>query len=174
MKEENPELSLLNKHEYDILEIKSVKVYLSKDRSEIKITLNELNTALEIIPPNHLSLIPRIYLVNYFCQDCIETKGRHLAVLNYIILYPNSSDKLTEVLTHEIGHLVWDKKLGPQQRIEFYYLMLKEVPATLDKNDEQERYIFVLENFANSYLFYRLGIFDQKRYPKIYQFISSL
>ncbi|MEW5896349.1 MAG: hypothetical protein AB1668_01535 [Nanoarchaeota archaeon] len=174
MKDENPELNLLNKYEYDAIEVRSVKVYFSKEKSEINIHPDELDKVLEIIPSAHLLLIPRIYVVSYFCQDCIETKGRHLAGLNYIVLYPNSVDKLKEVLIHEVGHLIWDRKLNPQQRIEFYYLMLKEVPATLNKNDKLEKYIFVLENFANSYLFYLLGIFDEERYPNIYKFISSL
>ena len=77
-------------------------------------------------------------------------------------------------MTHEIGHVLWDKKLTPQQRVLFYYALIKDVPITLKIDDELKRHVFVLENFAHCYQFFLGNIFDTKKYPNIHQFILSL
>jgi len=171
---ENSELDLLNKFEYDIFKLLNTKIYFSQDKSNIKFSLNDIKTILKDIPLKHKRFIPRIYIVNYLCQNNPKTKGRHLAKLSYVILYPNASPELKRVLIHEIGHVIWDKKLTPQERILFYQAMIKDVPITSQINNELERHIFVLENFANCYQFFLCNIFNSKKYPNIYQFISSL
>lgn len=170
----DPELDLINKYEYDVSDILEIKVYVSRERSNIKFSLDEIKEILELIPLKHRGLVPRIYLVNYFCQNNPETKGRHLAQLSYVILYPNAYRELKAVLIHEIGHVLWDRKLTPQERVQFYYAMLKDVPATLKIDDELKRHIFVLENFANCYQFFLCNIFNPKNYPNIYQFLLTL
>ena len=169
----NPELELINKFEYDRLDMCGIEVYFCKDKSNITVSLDNVESILNKIPEKHRKIIPRIYFVNYSCTNH-EVKGRHLAGLNYIIVYPNAADKLTQVLFHETGHVIWDRLLTPEQRIKFYYCMLAEVPITAEKNNALERHIFILENFANSYWFMLDKIFDTKQYPKINEFILSI
>jgi len=170
---DNPELGLISKFEYDQLDICGIKVYFCKDRSNITISIEDAKTVLSIIPEKHRQEIPRIYFVNYFCENH-EVKGRHLAGLNYIVIYPHAADKLKQVLFHETGHVLWDRLLTPEQRIKFYYCMLAEAPITADQNDVLARHVFILENFANSYWFVLDNIFDSKKYPKIHEFILSI
>jgi hypothetical protein len=170
----NSELDLLNKFNYDIFKLSSTEINFSRDKSNIKFSLDDIKIILKEIPDKHRKIIPRIYVVNYFCQNNPETKGRHLAKLSYVILYPNAFSELKRVLIHEIGHVIWDKKLTSQERIQFYQAMLKDIPTTLKINNELKRHIFVLENFANCYQFFLCNIFDSKKYPNIYRFISSL
>lgn len=174
MENEDKELMLINKWQYDVLTIKGVEVYFSQEKSNIKISLEDLNTVLEKIPLKHREFIPRIYVVNYFCQENLETKGKHLAKSSYVVLYPNAAPELQMVLSHKVGHVIWDKKLTSIERINFYSVMVQEVPVTLNINHEIDRHIFVLENFANCYQFFLCNTFDSKKYPQIHQFILSL
>jgi len=171
--ENSPELDLINQFEYDLQEILGIKVYFSCEKSNLKFSLKEIENILQLIPPEHRSFIPRIYLVTYFDKNS-ETKGRHLASLSYVIVYPNAFTELEEVLIHEIGHVLWDRKLSPSERVQFYETLLQEVPATLRIEDELKRHVFVLENFANCYMFFLCKIFDSQKYPLIYKFILSL
>lgn len=174
MESDEKELIFINEWQYDILIIKEVEVYFPQERSNIKMSLNDIEAVLEKIPQKHRESIPRIYVVNYFCQENPETKGKHLAKSSYVILYPNAAQELQMVLTHEVGHVIWDRKLTPMERVNFYSAMVQEVPVTLEISNEIDRHIFVLENFANCYQYFLCNIFDSKIYPRLHQFILSL
>ena len=174
MESDEKEVILINEWQYEVFTIKGVEVYFSQENSNIKVSSEDLDAVLGKIPQKHRECIPSIYVVNYFCQDNPETKGKHLAKSSYVVLYPNAAQELQMVLTHEVGHVIWDKKLTPMERINFYSVMAQEVPVTLNINNEIDRHIFVLENFANCYQFFLCNTFDSKKYPHLYQFILSL
>jgi len=174
MDNDNSELVSINKSDYDVFKLFGIEIYFSQEKSNIRFSLKDIEIILHSIPEDHRKIIPRVYVVNYFCQDNLKTKGRHLAKLSYLVLYPNAYKELKEVLMHEVGHIIWDQRLTPSERVSFYYAMRKDVPVTLKINDELKRHIFVLENFANCYQFFLCNIFDSKKYPNIHQFILSL
>ncbi len=150
-----PQLEELYSYNYDKFEFKQVKIFISKDRfpdNTKRIDIEEIKDILNNIPETHLRLISEIYLVSFHCKDDNhkEIKGRTLPIIHKILIYPKAYNRLKVVLTHEVGHLVFEKELTKRFKI-FFVLALTQTFSTMRFSSLEQYHFFVKEQFADSY-----------------------
>ena len=111
-----PQLEELYSYSYDQFGFKHTKIFISKDKfsdDAKRPDIEEIKNILSKIQEKYLKFVLEIYFVSYHCKDDNpkEIKGRTLPIIYKIIIYPKAYDRLKVILTHEIGHIVFEKGL---------------------------------------------------------------
>ncbi|MAE43350.1 hypothetical protein CMO93_06245 [Candidatus Woesearchaeota archaeon] len=168
-----PQLEGLYSYSYDKFEFKHVKISISKDKfPDKKSNIEEINNILNKIPKKHLKFVSDIYFVSYNCKDETDNylvNGRTLPIIYKIIIYPRGHKKLEIALIHEIGHVIYAKKLNPTERKNFAFRLLGTFRG-LQFNSSAELNLYIEEQFALCYDNYINNQDGLKEFPMIYNF----
>ncbi len=165
-----PQLEELYHYSYNKFKYKNINLNFSKEIKDL--TIEEINEIMNKFPKNDLEFISEIYFVSYNCKDDKENyrvNGRTLPIICKIIIYPEAQDKLNIVLAHEIGHIVFEKRLSKHLKQLFALILLQTFPDFKSKSIE-EYALFVKEQFANSYDNFINNFNRLKKFPLIYNF----
>ena len=172
-----PQLEELYFYNYNNFEFEYIKIFISKDKFQDDIkkpNIEEIKNILNKIPKNDLKFVSDIYFVQYYCKDDNhkEFKGRTLSIIYKIIIYPKACNKLKIILTHEIGHIIFEKKLSKELKQLFTVIVLQ---TFLDARFEslQEYKLFVNEQFAGSYEIFINLPEKLKKFPFINDFFNK-
>lgn len=150
-----PQLEELYSYNYNNFKFENIKVSISKhkfpddtkrpDTKEIKNILNK-------IPEKHLKSVSDVYFVSYHCKDDNhkDVKGRTLPLVYKIIIYPKAYSRLKIILTHEIGHLMFENGLNSKLKLFFASELIKTFPQIIFWTQEKKSE-FIREEFANCY-----------------------
>lgn len=176
-----PQLEELYSYDYDKSSFKNINIFVSKNEFPEGIrkpNIGEIKQILTKIPEKDLAFVTEIYFVSYHCKDdnhkvlFRETKGRTLPIIYKIIIYPKAYNRLKIILTHEIGHIIFEKEFNNKLKLLFASEMIKSFVQILfwtqEKRDE-----FIKEEFANSYEIFVNNPKRLKEFPFIYDFFKK-
>ena len=169
-----PQLEELYSYNYNNFEFENIKIFISKDKFPDKPSIEEIKDILNKIPKNDLKFISDIYFVSYPCKDDNhkEFKGSTLPIIYKIIIYPKAYNKLKIILTHEIGHIIFEKKLSKELKQLFTVILLQTFPDARFES-LQEYKLFVNEQFADSYEIFINLPEKLKKFPLIGNFFNK-
>ena len=172
-----PQLEELYSYSYDNFEFEGVKIFIAKDKfpdNTKRPNTEEIKNILNKIPKKDLKFVSDIYFVSYHCKDDShkEFKGRTLPIIHKIIIYPKTYNKLKIVLAHEIGHIVFEKKLTEESKQIFALVLLQTFPSARFGSVEEYK-LFINEQFADSYEIYINNPKRLKEFPLIYNFFKD-
>ena len=172
-----PQLNELYSYNYEEFEFGHVKIFISKDKfpdNTKKPDIEEIKNILSKILDNYLKFIPEIYFVSYHCNDNNDkdVKGRTLPIIYKIIIYPKAYDRLKVILTHEIGHIVFETGLSNELKMIFATELIKSflqiIFWTQEKRDK-----FIREEFVNCYDNFINNQERLKQFPLLYDFFKK-
>lgn len=139
-------------------------------KTQKKPNIEEIKNNLNKIPEKHLKFISEIYFVSYHCKDDNdkEIKGRTLPIVNKILIYPKSQNKLKSILTHEIGHVFYNIGLTFNQKAKFIFIAYRAQPKVQTFSlEEKQKYI--QEFFSEAYDDY----INEQKYVKRNQLLTK-
>lgn len=150
-----PQLEELYSYEYDEFNFKNAKIFVSKNKFPDGLerpNTKEIENILIKVPEKDIKFVSDIYLVSYHCKDNNnkEIKGRTLPIVYKIIIYPKAYKRLKIILTHEIGHLVFENGLTTELKQLFALVLLQTFPNVRFGSIEGYN-LFIKEQFADSY-----------------------
>ena len=172
-----PQLEELYSYNYSQIEFKNSKIFISKhtfpDGTKRPDT-EEIKNILSKMPDKDLKFVSDIYFVSYHCKDDNhkEIKGRTLPIIYKIIVYPKAKDRLKIILTHEIGHVVFEKGLSNELKLRFASEMVKSFLQIIFWSQE-ERDKFIREEFVNCYDNFINNQVRLKQFPILYAFFKK-
>ena len=172
-----PQLEELYSYSYCNFEFENVKIFMSKEEFPDDITkpsIEEIKAILTKIPKEDLKFIPDLYFVSYHCKDDNhkDIKGRTLPIVYKIIIFPKAYNQLNIILAHEIGHIVFEKRLTKELKQLFAVILLQTFPAARFKSIPEYN-LFVNEQFAGSYEILMNLPEKLKRFPLINNFFNK-
>lgn len=172
-----PQIEELYSYSYDKFEFKNAKIFISKDKFPDSIkrpNFEEIKNILNKIPEKHLEFISDIYLVSYHCKDDSHKtiKGRTLPIIYKIIIYPKAYDRLKVILTHEIGHVVFETGLSNELKMIFATELVKSFLQIILWSQEK-RDKFIREEFVNCYDHFINNQERLKQFPLLYDFFKK-
>ena len=150
-----PQLEELYSYGYNSFEFEHVSIFISQKEfpgHTKRPDSEEVKNILKNIPPKDLSLVSEVYFVSYHCHDDNhqEFKGRTLPLVYKIIIYPKAFSRLKVILTHEIGHVIFEKRLSAASKKLFALVLLQTFPSVRFGSAEEYTF-FIREQFADSY-----------------------
>ncbi|MBI2658547.1 hypothetical protein HYX05_00390 [Candidatus Woesearchaeota archaeon] len=172
-----PQLEEVYSYNYGKSEFKNVKIFVSKDKFPDGIkspNFEEIRNILNKIPEKHLEFVSDIYFVSYHCKDDNHKtiKGRTLPIIYKIIIYPKAYARLKVILTHEIGHVLFETGLNNELKMifatELINSFLQIIFWTQEKRDK-----FIREEFVNCYDNFINNQERLKQFPLLYDFFKK-
>ena len=172
-----PQLEEIYTYNYSQFELKNANIFISKNKFPDGIKgpdIEEIKNILGKIPEKHLKFISDICFVSYHCKDDNhkEIKGRTLPIIYKIIIYPKAKDRLKIILTHEIGHVVFEKGLSNELKLRFASEMVKSFLQIIFWS-QKERDKFIREEFVNCYDNFINNQERLKQFPILYAFFKK-
>lgn len=172
-----PQLEELYFYDCNDFKFENIKVFISKHKFPDNIKrpdIKEIKNVLNKIPKKHLKFVSDIYFVSYHCKDDNhkDIKGRTLPLIYKIVIYPKAYSRLKIILTHEIGHIIFEKGLSNELKRLFVFEMVKTflqiIFWTQEKKDK-----FIREEFANCYENFVNNPERLKKFPILYAFFKK-
>lgn len=170
-----PQLEELYSYNHNNFKFENIKIFISKHKFPDNIKrpdIKEIKNVLNKIPKKHLKFISDIYFVSYNCKDETENylvNGRTLPIVYKIIIYPKSYKKLRITIIHEIGHVIYVKKLNLIERKNFAFRLLGTFRGLQFKSAAKLN-LYIEEQFAQCYDNYINNRNRLKEFPMIYDF----
>jgi len=164
-----PQLEELYSYDYDKVKYENISIHISK---EVKVNIEKVKQILSRIPKKDLTFVSDIYFVSYKSKDETENylvNGRTFPIIYKILVYPRAHEKLNIVLTHEIGHIIFEKKLSQALQMAFASEMIATFPQLLFWSKEK-RDIFIKDEFANCYDNFINNKDHLKEFTRLYKF----
>lgn len=172
-----PQLEEIYSYNYEELEFRGVKICISKDKfpdNTKKSNIEDIKPILSNTPEKYLKFLSDIFFVSYHCKsDNHKTiKGRTLPIIYKIIIYPKAWNRLKVILTHEIGHVVFEKGLSKELKLLFASEMIKSFVQIIFWPQE-ERDKFIREEFVNCYDNFINNQERLKQFPLLYDYFKK-
>ena len=172
-----PQLEELYSYEYGAFDFKNVKIFVSENRFPDDLqspNTKEIENILIKVPEKHLKFVSDIHFVSYHCKDDNhkEVKGRTLPIIYKIIVYPKAYSRLKAILTHEIGHVVFEIGLSNKLKMTFATELVKSFLQIIFWPQEK-RDKFVREEFVNCYDNFINNQERLKQFPLLYDYFKK-
>ena len=173
-----PQVEELYSYDYNKFVFENVNLFISKDKfpdNMLKPSIEEIKTILKKISKKNLKFVSDIYFVSYHCKEDNhkEIKGRTLPIVNKILVYPKSQNKLKSILTHEIGNVFFNIGLTFNSKAKFIFIAYRAQPkAQTFALEEKQKY--VQEFFSEAYDDYINKQKYVKRNPLLMKYLKKL
>jgi len=139
---------------------------------EIRLEMGKVKQILNRFPKKDFAFIFDIYFASYKCKDETENylvSGRTLPIIYKVLIYPRAHERFEIILAHEIGHIIFEKKLSQALQTAFASEMMATFPQIIFWHNEK-RDAFIKEEFANCYDNFINNIRHLKQFPILYNF----
>lgn len=169
------QLQELYSYEYDTFTINGVKICVAKEKFPLDVpkpSKEIIQSIISKIPKKDLGLLSQIYFVSYHCKNNKEINGRTLPLVYKILIYPKAIHRLQVILTHEIGHVVFERGLPQESKQHFALVLLETFPAARFSSPAEYAF-FIKEQFADSYENFINNPMRLKKFPLLHHFFTK-